>query len=80
MRWSLAAAEQRFGELVQQAHDQGPQIVMRHGHDLVVVTAVHAPEPISRPRPGFKEFLRSAPYFDDLEFGRSLEGAPVVDP
>jgi prevent-host-death family protein len=67
MRWSLAEAEQRFGEVVRRAHDQGPQVVTRHGHDVVVVLAVEDYERLSEKRLGFKDFLRSR------------EIAPIVD-
>jgi prevent-host-death family protein len=79
MKWQLQEAKQRFSEVVRRARDQGPQVVTRHGHDVVVVLAVEDYERLSGKRLGFKDFLRSEPYFDDLEIERSREIAPIVD-
>ncbi|HZM31974.1 MAG TPA: type II toxin-antitoxin system Phd/YefM family antitoxin [Acidimicrobiales bacterium] len=79
MKWQLQEAKQRFSEVVRRARDQGPQVVTRHGHDVAVVLAVEDYERIAGTRMPFKEFLRAAPYFDDLEVERSREPAPVVD-
>jgi prevent-host-death family protein len=79
MKWQLQEAKQRFSEVVRRAHDQGPQVVTRHGHDVVVVLAVEDYERLSGNRPRFKDFLRAAPYFDDLDIERSRDPAPVVE-
>jgi prevent-host-death family protein len=79
MKWQLQEAKQRFSEVVRRAHDQGPQVVTRHGHDVVVVVAVEEYERLAGTRLPFKEFLRSGPYFDDLEIERSREPAAAVD-
>jgi prevent-host-death family protein len=79
MRWQLQEAKQRFSEVVRRAHDQGPQVVTRHGHDVVVVLAIEEYERLAGRRPAFKDFLRSAPFFDDLDIERSGDPAPVVE-
>src|SRR5579883_2137590 len=39
MQWQVQEAKQRFSQLVQRAIDEGPQVVTRHGRDVVVVVA-----------------------------------------
>ena len=63
MPWQLQEAKQRFSELVRRAESEGPQVVTRHGEEVVVVV----PAEVWRRMRGrdekmdFKEFLMSAP-------------------
>jgi len=83
--WQLQEAKQRFSEVVRQAEDDGPQVVTRHGQEVVVVIAFDDYRRLFPGRPGFKEFLRSEPHFDDLDFqvdlevNRSREPAPEIE-
>ena len=74
MAWQVQEAKQRFSALVQDALDDGPQIVTRHGEAVVVVIAVEEYERLRGQRPSFNEFLLNAPDFTQLELerGRSL--------
>ncbi len=79
MRWQVQQAKQRFSELIRRALDEGPQVVTRHGEEVVVVLAA---EEYRKLRPGvkdFKEFLMSAPEFGDLEIDRDVAPARLVD-
>lgn len=70
MRWQLQEAKQRFSDLVRRTLAEGPQIVTRHGEDVVVVVPARdydrGPEQLS----DFGEFLRTGPDFDLLELDR----------
>jgi prevent-host-death family protein len=83
--WQLQEAKQRFSEVVRQAEDDGPQVVTRHGQEVVVVIAFDDYQRLVPGRPGFKEFLRAEPFFDDLDFqvdldvDRSREPAPEIE-
>ena len=85
MMWQLQEAKQRFSEVVRQAQDEGPQVVTRHGQEVVVVIAFEEYERLVPSRRSFKRFLRSEPFFDDLDFqadlelARSREPAPEID-
>ncbi|GAA3306731.1 hypothetical protein GCM10020219_003950 [Nonomuraea dietziae] len=35
--WQLQEAKQRFSEVVRKAHDEGPQIITRHGDEVAVI-------------------------------------------
>ena len=70
MAWQVQEAKQRFSALVQEALDEGPQIVTRHGEAVVVVMAIDEYERLRGKRPVFNEFLLSASDFSELEFER----------
>lgn len=54
MSWQVQEAKQRFSELVRKTLEEGPQVVTRHGEEVVVVLAAEdcrramAPRPASR--------------------------------
>ena len=79
VHWQLQEAKQRFSEVVRQAEANGPQIVTRHGHVVVVVLAAEEYRRLQAGRPDFKEFLMGAPDLDDLEIRRDAEAARIVD-
>jgi prevent-host-death family protein len=80
MKWQLQEAKQRFSEVVRHAHDEGPQIVTRHGRDVVVILAVEDYDRLTGQKPSLMEFLRAAPYFpDDFEVERSAEPGRTVE-
>ncbi len=64
MAWQLQEAKQRFSELVRRAEREGPQVVTRHGEEVVVVVPAEEWRRVSRggeKKMDFKEFLMSAP-------------------
>ncbi len=74
--WQLQSAKQRFSEVVRAAETGEPQFITRHGQPVAVVVDImdyRAAHP-EGPEISFTEFLRSGPYFDDLELPeRTLE-------
>ena len=79
MRWQMQEAKQRFSELVRTAHDDGPQVVTRHGEDVAVVVAIDDYRHMTRRVPDFKQFLLSGPDLSVLDIERSTETARVVE-
>lgn len=75
MSWQLQEAKQRFSELVRRARTEGPQVVTRHGEEVVVVVpAEEYRRMISREQKmDFKEFLMSAPDLSVLDLERPKE-------
>ena len=65
MAWQLQEAKQRFSELVRRAERDGPQVVTRHGEEVVVVVPAEEYRRLSgrdgAEKMGFKEYLMSAP-------------------
>jgi prevent-host-death family protein len=61
MSWQLQEAKQRFSELARRALEEGPQVVMRRGEEVVVVVPAEEFRRMSEQKPDFKEYLMSAP-------------------
>ncbi len=79
MKWQLQEAKQRFSEIVRQAQDDGPQVVTRHGRDVVVVVDVDEFDRLTGGAPDFKAFLTSAPDIDALGIERPAEPARRIE-
>ena len=66
MAWQLHEAKERFSELVRRTLEEGPQVVTRHGEEVVVVVPAKEFRRMNGEKPDFKEFLMSAPEGLDL--------------
>jgi prevent-host-death family protein len=76
--WQLQTAKQKFSELVARALDEGPQVVTRHGREVVVVLSIGEYRRL-RKRKDFKRFLVEGPRFDELELERPQDKPRRVD-
>lgn len=74
MSWQIQEAKQHFSAVVRRAEQEGPQIVTRHGEEVVVILSAEEYRRLTVPQPDFKEFLLSGPDFSllDLERPRDL--------
>ncbi|HWG65042.1 MAG TPA: type II toxin-antitoxin system Phd/YefM family antitoxin [Streptosporangiaceae bacterium] len=79
MQWQVQEAKQRFSELIRAAHDEGPQVVTRHGEEIAVVIDIDEYRHLNGEAAEFKEYLRCGPGFDDLEIARSAERPRTLD-
>jgi len=74
--WQLQEAKQRFSELGRRAEKDGPQVVTRHGEEVVVVVPAEEWRRMSgggEKKMDFKEFLMSAPDLSVLDLERPRE-------
>ncbi len=78
MPWQLQEAKQRFSELVRRAEREGPQVVTRHGEEVVVVVPVEEYRRTEE-KPDFMEFLLSGPDLSVLDLERQKEMPRDVD-
>jgi prevent-host-death family protein len=76
--WQLQEAKQRFSELIRSVATEGPQVVTRHGEEVAVVIDIAEYRRLRGGGPDFKQFLRSAPDFDELTINRSTAPARTV--
>lgn len=76
--WHLREAKRRFSEVVRRALQDGPQVVIRHGREAVVVVSVEQFVKLGDARPDFKEFLREAPDLRRLKTLRDRKRARRV--
>ena len=79
MRWQLQEAKQRFSEVVRRASSEGPQVVTRHGHEVVVVVDADDFARLTGGGRDFKAFLAAAPDIDALDIVRPTEPARPVE-
>jgi len=77
--WQLQEAKQRFSELVRRTLEEGPQVVTRHGEEVVVVIPAEEYRRMGEKKPDFKEFLLSGPDLSVLDLERSKEMPRDVD-
>jgi antitoxin Phd len=61
--WQLQEAKNKFSNLVDKAHHDGPQLVTRHGKESVVVLAIEDYQKLSRPKSDLVSFFKSSPLF-----------------
>lgn len=78
MSWQLQEAKQRFSEVVRKAEEEGPQVVTRHGEEVVVVVSMSEWRERSPAKPSFKDWLLNGPEAD-LDIQRSREPHRIVD-
>lgn len=70
MDWQLQDAKSKLSEMVRKTLEEGPQTITRHGEAVVVMVPVEEFRRLSGEEPDFKEFLMSAPDFDELDIRR----------
>ena len=79
MAWQLQQAKQQFSEVVRRALEDGPQVVTRHGRQVVVVvSAAEFETSRSDSAKDFKQFLRSAPDLGRVRLARDRRRARRV--
>lgn len=70
--WQLQEAKNRFSEVVEQAIQQGPQTVTKHGREAVVVLSYEEYKRLSKPEKSLVECLQvPAEYAVELDIERS---------
>ncbi|MGH2356110.1 MAG: type II toxin-antitoxin system Phd/YefM family antitoxin [Chloroflexota bacterium] len=73
MSWQVQEAKQRFSQLVRRALDDGPQVVTRHGEEVVVVLSAEEFRRLTGSKPDFKTFLLSGPDLSALDLQRTQD-------
>lgn len=61
MSWQLQEAKSKFSQVVNQAMKEGPQIVTKHGQEVVVIISVEEYRKLAVPRPTLLELLSKSP-------------------
>ncbi|UCH26098.1 MAG: type II toxin-antitoxin system Phd/YefM family antitoxin [Trueperaceae bacterium] len=79
MAWQIQEAKQKFSELIKRAHQEGPQVVTRHGEEVAVVVSAETYRRLSGSAKDFKAFLLSGPDLGELDIQRSTEPARTID-
>lgn len=79
MSWQVQEAKQKLSQVIRQALEEGPQVITRHGEEVVVMVSADTYRKLSGAQPDFKTFLQSGPDLSQLEIERSKEIAVAVE-
>ena len=74
--WQLQEAKNKLSELVNEAENEGPQIITRHGEQVAVVISIDDYSRLTKPATDLVEFFQSSPLAKvelDLERDRSWD-------
>lgn len=74
MNWQLQDAKSKFSQVVNCAMEEGPQIVTKHGKEVVVVLSVKEYRKLVEQKPTLLELLTNSPFAGSrLEITRDKE-------
>jgi len=59
--WQLQEAKNKFSNLVDKAHHDGPQVVTRHGKKSVVIIAIEDYQKLNKPKSDLVSFFKKSP-------------------
>ncbi len=59
--WQLQEAKNKFSNLVDKAHHDGPQIVTKHGKESVVIIAFEDYQKLNKPKSDLVSFFKKSP-------------------
>ncbi len=69
--WQLQDAKNKFSNLVDKAHREGPQVVTKHGKESVVIIAIEDYQKLNRPKSDLISFFKNSPLYSlDLDLTR----------
>jgi antitoxin Phd len=69
--WQLQEAKNKFSSLVECARKEGPQVVTKHGKEVVVVISADDFKKLARPKTSLQQFLQKSPLAGlDLDISR----------
>jgi antitoxin Phd len=59
--WQLQEAKNKFSELIDRAMSEGPQVITRHGVEVVVVMPIAGYKKLMAPKKRLGDFLLDSP-------------------
>ncbi|MBU4524629.1 MAG: type II toxin-antitoxin system Phd/YefM family antitoxin [Desulfomicrobium sp.] len=59
--WQLQEAKNKFSELIDRAMSEGPQVITRHGVEVVVVMPIAGYKKLTAPKKRLGDFLMVSP-------------------
>ena len=68
--WQVQDAKARLSELIERAHNEGPQTITRHGTERAVVLSIEDFRALAAHKPDFKAYLLGGPKVDDFSIER----------
>ncbi len=78
--WQLQDAKNKFSSLVEMAHNIGPQIVTKHGEEVVVILDIVEYQKLITPKTSLLNFFKKSPFKNvELDLERTEEGSREVE-
>ena len=79
-QWQLQDAKNRFSEVVDNAMQQGPQVITKQGKEVAVVISIEEYRKMQQPKNTLVDFFQSSPLKGvDLDLTRDQAGARDID-
>ena len=76
--WQLQEAKNKFSNLVDKAHHNGPQFVTKHGKESVVIIAIEDYQKLNKPKSDLVSFLKKSP-LSDINIDLARDKSPSRD-
>ncbi|HWE84610.1 MAG TPA: type II toxin-antitoxin system Phd/YefM family antitoxin [Terracidiphilus sp.] len=77
--WQVQEAKGRFSELIEEAHNKGPQVITRHGSARAVVLSIKDYRRLAAHKPSLKEYLLGGAKVDDFEIQRDRDTGREIE-
>lgn len=77
--WQLQKAKTRLSEVIEEAHQSGPQIITRHGTERAVVLSMNDYRALTAHKPNLRDYLLGGPKFDTIEIEREPDTGREID-
>lgn len=77
-KWQLQEAKNRFSEVVRKASEDGPQTVIKHGKDSVVVLSADDYRKLEQPKTSLVDFFQKSP-LSNVEIDTTRDKSPARD-
>ena len=77
--WQVQDAKTHFSAMLDQALNEGPQTITRHGAERAVVLSIKDYLALAALKPDFKTHLLGGPKVDDFEIERDADVGRAVE-
>ncbi|MBU0675835.1 MAG: type II toxin-antitoxin system Phd/YefM family antitoxin [Proteobacteria bacterium] len=78
--WQLQDAKNKFSNLVDKAHHDGPQVVTKHGKESVVIIAIEDYQKLNKPKSDLVSFFKKSPLSDiNLDLTRDKSSSRDIE-
>lgn len=77
-KWQLEEAENKFSEVIRKAAEEGPQTIIKHGKDSIIVISAEDYKMSERPSNSFVDFIQQSP-LASVELDLERDKSPVRD-
>jgi len=77
--WQVQEAKTRLSEVIEDAHNKGPQIITRHGAERAVVLSMDDYRALTAHQPDLKAYLLGGPKLDSFEIERDQDAGREIE-